>query len=235
MKENCNIYRQMLLNNDLCMTLSYCNDLTGEDKIISMLSSVELDRLFRIKNEHARRSFLVGRYAAKYAMDGLFPGRSVRDIIVTNGIFHEPVVDLYDISISHTDKFGAAIVSRTKSYLGIDVEMNDAKHNQSIEMVLSEQEKEMLCKKNLHIMGWTVKEAISKVLRTGMTTDYKVYEINKIYEENDMYISFYSHFTQYKAISILVKGIWITIAVPKLYDIQLDVAKIIEFFERSYE
>lgn len=61
---------------------------------------------------------------------------------------------------------------------------------------------------------WTAKEALSKVLKTGLTMDMKLFEINQL-EERDIYRGSFTIFTQYQFLSFIIEDTVFTIVTPK--------------------
>lgn len=77
---------------------------------------------------------------------------------------------------------------------------------------------------------WTAKEALSKVLRTGLMTPFEIFEISKI-EINDNYtMCYYKNFTQYKAISFTVYKYMCSMVYPLKTRIKFDIYSVKEYF-----
>jgi phosphopantetheinyl transferase (holo-ACP synthase) len=80
------------------------------------------------------------------------------------------------------------------------------------------------------IVLWTAKEALSKVLKTGMMTPFYVYEINKITAKNKYVISDFKNFAQYKGISFNLGSYVCTIVYPKSTEIYLNITYLKKVF-----
>ena len=52
-------------------------------------------------------------------------------------------------------------------------------------------------------MHWTLKEALSKILRTGMTTPFDIFSIKELKQEKLGWISSFQNFAQYQGLSFL--------------------------------
>jgi hypothetical protein len=64
---------------------------------------------------------------------------------------------------------------------------------------------------------WTIKEALSKVLKTGMMTPMEIYQVNAIDQVlyNGFCVSTFTYFSQYKALSFPWKNTLCSIILPK--------------------
>ena len=69
-------------------------------------------------------------------------------------------------------------------------------------------------------MLWSAKEALSKLLKTGMMLDFKFLEIDRIINENESTTLYFKNFGQYKAVCTTNSEYAIAIALPKLTTIQ---------------
>ena len=118
-------------------------------------------------------SYLLGRYCAKRALTSITQEKP-HEIFINNGIFHQPLVNLKDIqvSISHTGSLGGAI-SFVESYpMAIDIELIDARKEETIYPLLSDQERLLVSScdsSSTMIMCWTIKEALSKAIKCGLS------------------------------------------------------------------
>lgn len=170
-----------------------------------------------------RESYLMGRYAAKLAISNhLLTNNEIgrlSDICIGEGIFHFPVVASphhrnLQVSISHSGSYAAALAFSEYHPMGIDIEeRNDKSWNsdktESVQSQLTEAERERLtrhstCGLELLLLYWTAKEALSKVLKTGLMTDFSLYEIDGIERESNVWSSRFKHFPQYKALTFRI-------------------------------
>ena len=56
---------------------------------------------------------------------------------------------------------------------------------------------------------WTAKEALSKILKTGLMTSFKILEIDKIEHKDGYWLSYYKSFGQYKVISFQTGSLYL--------------------------
>lgn len=170
-----------------------------------------------------RESYLMGRYAAKHAISNhLLTSNEIgrfSDICIGEGIFHFPVVasphhQNLQASISHSGSYAAALAFSEHHPMGIDIEELNGKSlnsdkTESIQSQLTAAERERLeqhstCDLELLLLYWTAKEALSKVLKTGLMTDFSLYEIDQIECESNVWRSRFRNFPQYKALTFRV-------------------------------
>ena len=179
-----------------------------ESKIF--LSNSELNIFGQLKFEQKKKSFLQSRHLAKNILAKYLGEEDFREISISHGIFSHPLVNyptdkMPTISISHTKTQAACIVSSAIFPTGIDIERvtKNAKENILSQTTLHER-KTILHQENentFYTRIWTIKEALSKVLKTGIMTPFRVYEINDIIRKKNYTISGFSNFSQYQAIS----------------------------------
>lgn len=179
-----------------------------------------------------RKSYIMGRYAAKKAIVKAVNDSSIflEEIWISEGIFHFPVVvnpkvQNLRVSISHSGSYAAAIAFPEQHPMAIDIEMLDRfRDKEKIEAIRTQMTShdlsllEVYPQQTNEILGllWTAKEALSKVLMTGLMTSFTLYEINSINYNSSYFISSFTHFPQYKAITFFVhNSVICTIVIPK--------------------
>ena len=64
-------------------------------------------------------------------------------------------------------------------------------------------------------MLWCAKEALAKVIKTGMMLDFIFLEVEEIYEENNSLVTTFQHFGQYKAMCHVNANYAIAIVLPR--------------------
>ena len=170
---------------------------------------------------HPRRqhSYLLGRYCAKQALIACCNDVDVEEVAIKAGVFDHPVVVCgldasLQVSISHTSDFGAALAFPETHPMAIDVETICSSKSDTIRSQLTLTEQKLWS--SLHKEGedeatqltllWTVKEALSKALRCGLTVPFEILEIETIRETEGFVISTFKNFKQYQAISFCLEG-----------------------------
>jgi phosphopantetheinyl transferase len=166
-----------------------------------------------LKFEKRIRSYLMGRFVAKQAVAALTGEDNLSGIFIQSGIFTQPIVASnqrnIQVSITHCDDFGAALAFPEAHPLGIDLEKIHGKNREALERQVTGLEKERINSLPVSYNTgltflWTAKEALSKVLKTGLMTPFEVFEISKIETYDNYLISYYKNFAQYKAVSFTI-------------------------------
>ncbi|MGD1894981.1 MAG: 4'-phosphopantetheinyl transferase family protein [Cyclobacteriaceae bacterium] len=150
----------------------------------------------------------------------------IKAIAVVKGIFRQPLVNytkhpIPNISLAHTEGIGACIIFSREHPMGLDLEFPKNESLESIAQTTTPNEKILRTESlesdlSFYTRIWTAKEALSKVLGTGLTTPLHVYEINQLVVKKDYTISYFKNFTQYKAISFWVGQFICSIVLPKM-------------------
>lgn len=171
-------------------------------------------------------SYLLGRYSAKRALAEINP-TSLKKIFVGEGVFNHPLLHgtvskELQISIAHTKEVGAALIFNEAQPMAIDIESNDGEHSSTIESQLTPIEKDFLKHQWSSTFGinpypwiWTAKEALGKVLKTGLTTPMSLFLIKELEVEDSFIKATYENFPQYKVLSFLWNEIIVSIVLPK--------------------
>ena len=185
-------------------------------------------------------SYLIGHLTGKKAIASLIGNDNLARIIIRSGIFRQPIATCENqqniqVSISHCDNFGAAIAFPEAHPMGIDIERINSEQNEAIGREASEFEIRLIQRlpfdyEVMLTLLWTVKEALSKILRTGLTASFKIYEIAKIETQSDSLISIYKNFAQYKALSFMLDHYICTIAYPLKTELTVDLHSLKETF-----
>ncbi len=158
------------------------------------------------KSQKRQQEYVRGRYAAKRALGG--------DFAVLSGVFQQPYVvgTNLGVSISHSGKWAAALAFPESHPMAIDIERIDPKRHKAIESQMTDRELAMIAEvENGHFVFWTAKEALSKVLRCGLMTSFKILEIDTAGSNE----ATFKHFPQYKAHSFFKEDLVCTIVLPK--------------------
>jgi 4'-phosphopantetheinyl transferase EntD len=178
------------------------------------------------KRQH---SYLHGRYTARQAA-AAFCQEPAR-IKIIPGVFQQPVLEIPGVSniqltLSHTDNWCGAVVFPEAHPMGIDVEMITPEIHETVNGIITEPErlllpglqegitKPMLPGADLALL-WTMKEALSKTLRTGLMTPLQVYEVSYVIHIDGVTEAHFTNFAQYKALSWLSGDHAWSIVLPK--------------------
>ena len=191
---------------------------------LHLLHPEELSYYETLKFDRRRESYLLGRISAKKAIGALSFFEDLSKIAIDAGIFQFPVVKYaitrnLQVSITHCEGLGIALSYPEVHPLGIDLERTDKANTEAIKQQLTPAELALIRTAPLPedvacTMIWTMKEALSKVLRTGLTMDLKLLEIQSLVREGDVYTSHFRHLIQYRAISCHAGAYVCSIVVP---------------------
>ncbi|MEW9701801.1 4'-phosphopantetheinyl transferase superfamily protein [Paenibacillus sp. SI8] len=210
----------------------YVKNMAEFERIIPYLHIEERNYFDTLKFEKRIRSFLLGRFAAKQAVAALTGEEKLEYIHIQAGIFDQPILSSTtrntQVSITHCNDYGAAIAFPEAHPMGIDFEKIDDKKRSAFESQITLAEKENINALPISLdtaltLLWSAKEALSKVLKTGLTTSFKVFEVSKIELYDDHFICFYKNFKQYKAIAFTVGSHICAIACPLKTEMNLDI------------
>jgi len=188
-----------------------------------LLSSTELDEFSHFKYPKRKTSFLLGRISAKMSI-GQIHQVDLRSITIGVGVFGFPVVkgtsNNTQVSITHCENIGVSLAYQEDHPISVDIEKIDPNRLSLLEKYLSPLEANLLnahCSREMSaFMAWTSKEALSKVLRTGLTLDFKIMSINKTEKlAEGIYINTFLNFPQYKSYTLRVNNMVCSIVVPE--------------------
>ncbi|NOY00569.1 MAG: 4'-phosphopantetheinyl transferase superfamily protein [Verrucomicrobia bacterium] len=214
----------------LCLNRSSLTEL--EPQRHQFLSPSESKRWEKIPSDERRFSFLCGRIAAKKALNRLLPSIDPTAIDIEEGVFAQPVVSStaahgLQVSISHTGGIAGAIAFPEKHPMGLDIETTCSGEDPTIRSQLTE--KEIKIHRELpyadplgYTVMWTIKESLSKVMKCGLTTPFSVFEIDDINSDGPVHLATFSNFAQYKALSVILNDVALSIVLPKQTDLNLE-------------
>lgn len=194
---------------------SRLNDLHPKERAVSQ----------NYKYNARKKSYLLGRFASRAALSLLMPKEKVSAVFVGNGVFSFPIVEGESgglgISITHCDDIGLALVYPQAHPMAIDLEKVEAKKVETIVGQLTTKEQQLIRQAGLpkvigFPMAWTIKESLSKVLKTGLMLDLKFMELEAIHRKENHYQTTFTNFGQYKAISYHIGDYVCSITLPKL-------------------
>lgn len=179
-------------------------------------------------------SYLLGRYCAKHAIAAYINFHPFREILIENGVFYYPVVTSsresnLQVSISHTDTLGAALAFPEAHPMAIDVEKVCPSNIEIIKSQLSSAEKKLTFSGDEALqltLLWTLKEALSKVLKCGLTVPFEILEVESAEEKENFVTSSFKNFKQYQALSFLVDTTVCSLVYPIKTRLILDISSI---------
>ncbi len=218
-------YGSSIVKASLCIC-KFSDDLM-EKYMEKCIHPLEMETYTSLKNEKIK-NYILGMYTAKKAVSELIHQRDLKEIIIGKGIFNQPILMLplnhnIHVSITHCLEYGIAIAIPQGYPIGIDLESVNDRSNRVSESQLTKHEKEILNSHNLYsVLLWTIKESLSKVLMTGISTPFQIYEIDKLILSSKFIVSYFKNFLQYKAISISLDKYIFSVVYPKKFKIEFD-------------
>ncbi|MDB6040019.1 MAG: 4-phosphopantetheinyl transferase [Verrucomicrobiales bacterium] len=189
----------------------------------------ELEYLQRALHANRRRSYLLGRYCAKEAICQYLRDERLDAFAVLPGVFQQPIVrgprcHNIQVSLTHCANWGMAAAFDEAHPIAIDIEAVSPDRRETIQSQLTENEKLAAA----HLPGnldenlvsiWTAKEALSKVLKTGMMTPFTLFEVEKISETERGLSGLFKSFAQYRFLSFTAGSIAVSLVFPKLSEL----------------
>lgn len=205
----------------LCYSLNYAECLQVGD----ILHPNEQDYLNQVLAERRKMSFLAGRYAAKHSLSRALGESRLNQIWIDRGILDHPIVvhpnkQNIQVSITHCDELGAALSFPEAMPMGIDIERVDHTRTDVFLSQMTDEEKRLISGLSSPVeesltMFWTVKESLSKVMKTGLTTCFSLYEIQNLIENTGIVQSSFTNFPQYQTVSVILGAFVCSITYPK--------------------
>jgi 4'-phosphopantetheinyl transferase len=174
-----------------------------------VLGAQEAAYFATLRHEIRQNSYLLGRYAAKLALSELFSEPDLQAIEVVRGVFEQPIVQYarnsgYGVTISHAGPVAVALGYPAGHPMGIDIERLDRARYETIVSQLSDREMLLVETAGVDRLGvatafWTAKEALAKVLTTGLMTPFQVYNLGEFrLTDAGTWEGLFQNFAQYK-------------------------------------
>ncbi len=198
-----------------------------ENKIKEICSPTEIDFFHAIDNKKLKDNFLRSRYIAKTAIAQFTNTTNLNTIAIRKGIFGQPLINGTNrISIAHSGLYAACIVFPDEHNLGIDLEAIRFNAIEAINSQLTAAEINII--KNLtqinnvsYMRLWTSKEALSKILQTGLMMPFELLEINSAEIHKNYHLFYFKNFIQYKSMSFIFNNMAMSIVLPTETKIKL--------------
>ena len=205
---------------------AFVNDTLINHKVShDLLHQSEIQELEKLSYERRKRSFALGRLSAKLALNELANDIPSSSIHIESGVFGFPVIHCAEmkstqVSITHSGSLGVSIAFDEKHPMGIDLEKINLKNAKAISNQISTNEQSLLREiGKLNLEGftaiWSAKEALSKILKTGMMIEFGLLEINHIEVQQETLMFEFKNFGQYKALCHTNAQYAIALVLPK--------------------
>lgn len=231
-----------LLHSTLC--LAYLSLTELKEQLNNFLHPKELAYFQTLSFERRQKSYLLGRFVAKQAITHYKSGLSPTEILIDYGVFQYPIVyypgkHKIHISYSHSEQCGIALAFPENHPMGIDLEVIDTEKNEVIATQLTQEEKSLIT--TLHdplpartyALFWTIKEALSKTLHTGLTSPFEIYAVKQLQLKNNYWVSEFKNFTQYQALSFSLGKFICSIVYPRRTQMTINIDSMQQWLARK--
>ena len=212
--------------------LSACADAELLSKRGDILHPRELEIFDSDTYGRWRCGYLRGRLCAKWALQTLHDGFDFRQVAIERGVFGQPIVlsrtlTNIQVSLSHSGHWAAAVAFHEGHPMAIDIEVHAENKQDVILANMTVAEIDAIAATNLSAdmrptVLWTIKESLSKVLRTGLMSPFDIYAIDRITEEDGMIVSTFRNFAQYRCLSFSIGEVALSLTLPKRTRVDLD-------------
>jgi 4'-phosphopantetheinyl transferase len=173
-----------------------------------------------------QQSFLLGRYAAKLALQCTLQESNPKAIEIGRGVFEQPIVSYGSaktpgVTISHCNEIAVALAFPNGHPMGIDIEQIDHSRMVAIQSQLSPAECRWARSAEadeitLSTLMWTAKEALSKALTCGLMTPMEVLKLSEFYPlGNGTWGGHFQNFAQYKFLGWINPMLAMSVVLPK--------------------
>jgi 4'-phosphopantetheinyl transferase len=183
-----------------------------------------------LEAERRKRSYLLGRCAAKRALVEYSDGLDPTAVEIAPGVFQYPVVQPAlasptGVSIAHSESVACAVAYSELHPLAIDVEDLVPDRSEIMRSQILPRELEMAGgAPHACAMIWTAKEALSKILRTGMTCPYSLLAVKDL----DGRGGAFENFGQYRFETWITETIAVSIVLPRNSRFESDLAPVFQ-------
>lgn len=178
-------------------------DRMSPDELFHCLHSREQEVYQRFPSHLRKCSYLGGRACAKEALHHMaaFPTVVERqDVWIDNGAFGQPLINSEygtaeaSVSISHSNNFAAALAFPRAYPMGIDIEEVVRTDMAALTRCMTRKEEQLLNtysdemnKEVLAVVMWSAKECVAKMIGTGFTLPFTVFELAQVKKAGNMY------------------------------------------------
>lgn len=226
-------YNDHLYNSELCLALMSLSELKKSAHLF--LHRQEMMYFSTLKYPKRQLSYLLGHFVAKQAIASCTKHIALNEMLIEYGIFNFPLivgaVNRLNVTYSHSSHYGIALTYPETCPIGIDLEQINVDKTIVIASQLTDEEKRLIQnldepQENLLTLVWTIKEALSKALRTGMMSPFEVYAIKTIKKGANQYLCEFKYFPQYLGISFSLGNFFVSIVYPIRADFTIDIPNI---------
>jgi len=190
-------------------------------------------RVNALKVEKRRKEFVLGRCACKLATSAYLEEPNLVRLVINAGVFGQPILRFLsdhhpELSITHTDTVALAVASQQGHPIGLDIEKLTDRDTDFLAEHVTQRDLRQLegltpNVKHAYLRAWTIKEALSKVLRCGITIPFELLELKSpMVVEANSFCCDYRNFPQYRCYSWSLGQYLVAIVVPRNVSLEVD-------------
>lgn len=151
-----------------------------------------------------------GRALARIALSKFYPGATTRQCSILPGVFGQPILETppscpvpVSVTLSHTRRLVAALVFPRAHPIGLDLEWLDRARTSDLLPHFTPAELNLLKPTSIDASEsifavWSAKEALSKILGTGLMTPFTLFEVDRLDSSPRLFQGTFRHFPQYR-------------------------------------
>ena len=209
------LFKRPEKNYEACLSLAFASTPTAVKHVC--LEHLHIDEQKHLNSLTAQArifSFCLGRYACKKAIQALVANINLHDIYIEKGVFTHPCPThptrrLPQVSCSHSAQVAIACAFPAQHPVGLDIEKISEKSYAAIKRSCSSEELNYI--KTIQLKNpstplsltaiWSMKESLSKAIKTGLMSPFKLLEIQDLTFENGIWSNTFKNFSQYKCLT----------------------------------
>jgi phosphopantetheinyl transferase len=179
----------------------------SEEDFRVLMSAEELKRINSIGSEKVKKQYCLARVLTKKALSSFTGEFAFNDVSVLNEKNGCPFIESseYAVSITHTNDIVAVLVFKNNFSFGIDIESPREKAKEALESILIDGEPVCRDLENLTV-AWTLKESLSKALKSGFYLPFTEFEILNLSRHEDIFTCLYKKHPEFKGTAIFRNG-----------------------------
>ncbi|MDR1235902.1 MAG: 4'-phosphopantetheinyl transferase superfamily protein [Holosporaceae bacterium] len=181
-------------------------EISGED-FRNLMSADELKRFDSVGSEKVKKQYCLGRILTKKALSSFIGEFAFDAVSVLNEKNGCPFIESseYAVSITHTNDVVAALVFKNIFSFGTDIENPRKNAREAMESILVDGEPVGRDLENLTV-AWTLKESLSKALKSGFHLPFDEFEISDLSGYNDFFTCLYKKHPEFQGIAMFHNG-----------------------------
>lgn len=196
-----------------------------------------------IRSAGRRTDYLLSRFAAKHGLGEYLREADPTKIEVATGVVQQAVVrypssHVPDVSLTHTRSHAGALVFPKVHPMAIDFEMADPDKLEQFRSNCLPREIKLAAplvrEEPLRwTLIWTIKEALSKILKSGLSCPFDIFEIENLRSNDGAFDGDYKNFAPYRFYGWHVNGMMAAMVLPRKTELGIGPAEIGRFLNET--